>query len=135
MHKRRCDRPLAAPRLTANLCARRQQRVSALLALEEAGVGHVGSWPRWVQALALKEKTLTRPERFAVTLLWLGNGVLPRAMAAYLAAPGLLADQSARAHRVGARRACRDARFRVLGRSSRTARDAALRSVGQLWLS
>ena len=48
--------------------------------------------------MVLSQSPLKVGDRFATTLFLLGNGVLPRAIAAYLAGSGLLSDQSAHAH-------------------------------------
>ena len=46
----------------------------------------------------MSQSPLKVGDRFATTLFLLGNGVLPRAIAAYLAGSGLLSDPSAHAH-------------------------------------
>ena len=48
--------------------------------------------------MVLSQSPLKVGDRFATTLFLLGNGVLPRAIAAYLAGSGLLSDPSAHAH-------------------------------------
>ena len=48
--------------------------------------------------MGLSQSPLKVGDRFATTLFLLGNGVLPRAIAAYLAGSGLLSDPSAHAH-------------------------------------
>ena len=45
-----------------------------------------------------RDATLLVDERFALVLFLLGNGALPRAVAAYLVGAGLLADESAQRH-------------------------------------
>ena len=59
-------------------------------------VSYVG--PCWVREKMLATRPLKDEERFAVVLFFLGNGVLPRAVAAYLAGSGLLSDERAHAH-------------------------------------
>ena len=46
--------------------------------------------------MLLARRTLGVKERFAITLFMLGNGVLPRALAAYLVGAELLSDRRAR---------------------------------------
>ena len=58
----------------------------------------MSTWPQWVARLVLKEGTLARGQRFAITLFFLGNGAHPMPLAAYLSGAGFLADRSARAH-------------------------------------
>ena len=79
-------------------CSRRQRCGTLLSDLEEHGGGHVTTWPQLVARLVLKDGTLTRGQRFAITLFFLGNGAHPIPLAAYLSGAGLLADRSARSH-------------------------------------
>ena len=51
-----------------------------------------------MKRLVLKDGTLARGQRFAITLFFLGNGAHPIPLAAYLSGAGLLADRSARSH-------------------------------------
>lgn len=81
--------------------------------LEEMGAGRVQTWPRWVRENLLKQGTLSVHSRFATTLFLLGNGVLPRAIAAYLLGAGLLADRRAQAHIWDIMRDFRDGALRV----------------------
>ena len=74
------------------------QRGSLLNVLEERGAGRIETWPAWVRQMVLSQSPLKVGDRFATTLFLLGNGVLPRAIAAYLAGSGLLSDPSAHAH-------------------------------------
>ena len=74
------------------------QRGSLLNVLEERGAGRIETWPAWVRQMVLSQSPLKVGDRFATTLFLLGNGVLPRAIAAYLAGSDLLSDQSAHAH-------------------------------------
>ena len=76
-----------------------QDRGPLLHDLTERGAGDFDRWPQWVRDLAtLPDRTLIMKERFALTLFFLGNGVLPRAVAAFLVGAKLLADDSARRH-------------------------------------
>ena len=68
------------------------QRGSLLNVLEERGAGRIETWPAWVRQMVLSQSPLKVGDRFATTLFLLGNGVLPRAIAAYLARSGLLSD-------------------------------------------
>ena len=85
------------PHLAWAVAALGERRGRLLHALEEAGAGRTETWPEWARLLVLASRTLATRERFAITLFLLGNGVLPRAVAAYLAGSGLLSD--GRAHR------------------------------------
>ena len=102
--------PLAkrVPRVT-----RRLQRGTLLHGLEEMGAGCVQTWPKWARDNLLKQGTLGVDTRFATTLFLLGNGVLPRAIAAYLSGAGLLADRRARAHIWDIMRDFRDGKLRL----------------------
>ena len=80
--------------------------------LEEKGAGRVDTWPCWLRNNLLSTGTLDVRARFATTLCLLGNGVLPSAIAAYLAGSGLLADRRAHSHIWGIMRDFRDGNLR-----------------------
>ena len=65
-----------------------KQRGTLLYKLQERGAGHIDGWPGWARESVLATRPLKDKERFAVVLFFLGNGVLPCAIAAYFASSG-----------------------------------------------
>ena len=78
----------------------------------------------------LSQSTLPVDARFATTLYLLGNGVLPRAIAAYLAGSGLLADVRAHRHVWDIMRDFRDGQLRPDAQYYDTSRDCCMRVYG-----
>ena len=75
---RRCVDPF----LKASVEVLGLRRGTLLNQLEEAVAGRAQTGPAWARDMLLARRTLGVKERFAITLFMLGNGVLPRALAA-----------------------------------------------------
>ena len=113
--------------------AHRRERGRLLHEMEELGAGRVDTWPQWVRDNLLKQGTLGVHSRFATTLFLLGNGVLPRAIAAYLLGAGLLADRRAQAHIWDIMRDFRNGALRMDARYWGVREGSPVRVSGSMW--